>query len=251
MNAAVPEDDRDDGERRCPRGPGASRAAGRSAPMTTTCTTSTTRTPSTLPASSPPRPSGVVDSSRRTPLRRSNDEAIACDVNDVVITASARMPGVRKSIRLAPPVSRSIPVDLRQPDEDQHGHDDRDEQLLAVAQDGARLERGLREDALAGAGRGGAHRRFRPVRSRKTSSRVRRPTVSRVASAPCAASQAVTRGDRVGVDGAGDGVGAVARLGDDEARAERGVQVEPGRGLEPQGPVLGRGDERRHGALRR
>ena len=63
--------------------------------------------------------------------------------------------------------------------------------LLGVTQDGARLERGLGEDARRGGCRG-AHRRFRPVRSRKTSSRVRRPTVSRVASAPCAASQAVS-----------------------------------------------------------
>ena len=40
---------------------------------------------------------------------------MACDVNEVVITASARTPGVRKSIRVAPPVSSSIPVTFVSP----------------------------------------------------------------------------------------------------------------------------------------
>ena len=56
-----------------------------------------------------------MDRSRSTPLRRSKAVAIAWEVNDEVMIASASTPGVKKSIRLIPSVSIAMPVALVSP----------------------------------------------------------------------------------------------------------------------------------------
>ena len=68
-----------------------------------TCATSTTSTVTVLAAISPRRDSGVAPSRLSTPYRRSKPVPMAWLVNAVDITASARMPGTTKSIRLPAP----------------------------------------------------------------------------------------------------------------------------------------------------
>ena len=64
-----------------------------------------TSTERVLAAIRPQRGSGEAASRFRTPYRRSKPVAIACPVNAVDITASARMPGARKSTASPSPVS--------------------------------------------------------------------------------------------------------------------------------------------------
>ena len=71
----------------------------------TTWRTSVTSTESVFAVISPQRGSGEEASRFRTPYRRSKPVAIAWPVNAVDITASARMPGARKSTALPAPVS--------------------------------------------------------------------------------------------------------------------------------------------------
>ena len=66
------------------------------------CSSSTAITVAVLAAISPARDSGVAPSRLSTPYRRSKPVAMAWLVNAVDITASAMIPGVRKSIRLMP-----------------------------------------------------------------------------------------------------------------------------------------------------
>ena len=199
-----------------------------------TCRISTPSTPSVFAASSPGRDSGVVPSRRSTPYRRSKPVPIAWPVNAVDITARASTPGTRKSTRGFGSVERSARLANRSSST----------VGMTTVRSSCSPLRSISRSSIAVCARSCRARRCRsgrgrqverydghdrspwPVRSRKTSSSVRPPVVSRSAMTPRPAHQAGHGGERrSGSIVAVDQVVARGRLAAPRSGWQRGEQL--------------------------
>ena len=171
------------------------------------CSSSMRITVAVLAAIRPVRDSGVAPSRFSTPYRRSKPVAMAWLVNAVDITASAMMPGARKSTRLPPPRltsgSRlnmaSSPSGITRVTTSCSPLRSVVRVSIAVC---AAIIRGSGAAPGAGvnpAGCRGHVRSSRPVSSRKTSSSVRLSIRRLVGSTPCSAHHAVTEASSCGL----------------------------------------------------
>ena len=138
------------------------------ATSTTACTAITTSTATPLAATRRGRPSGVAPRRLSTPYDRSNPVPMARLAKAVASTASASVPGARKSTGVA--VDRQH-VDQREEHQHRHRDAERQQQRLAVAR---RVSRSSRTGAPSG-----SRRRLRAARASHRASAgpsaVRRP----------------------------------------------------------------------------